>query len=109
MKTLTSTKQKMLLVLIDEADNWGDQHLYEAIAEKLLQLEAPGATVQAGIMGFGTHHRLHRKGLFGVADDRPISICVVADEAFLREKIIPEVRPMVEEGLILLLDAEVLS
>ena len=100
-------KSKMLVILVDETDSWGEHRLYEGITEKLAQLEAPGATVQAGIMGFGSHHRIHRKGLFGVLDDRPISISVVADENFLRETIIPGIRPMVEEGLILLMDIEI--
>jgi uncharacterized protein len=101
--------QKMLVILVAEADSWGEHHLYEAITEKLAQLESPGATVQAGIMGFGSHHRIHRKGLFGVLDDRPISISVVADEQFLREKIIPGIRPMIEDGLMLLMDVEILN
>ena len=99
--------KKMLLVLVDETDTWGEHPLYESITRKLEQLDAPGATVQAGIMGFGSHHRIHRKRLFGVSDDRPISISVVADEAFLREKAIPALRAMVEESLMLLLDVEV--
>ena len=102
-------KSKMLVILVDETDTWGEHKLYESITEKLAHLEAPGATVQAGIMGFGSHHRIHRKGLFGVLDDRPIAISVVADEKFLREMIIPEVRPMVEEGLMLLMDVEIVN
>jgi len=73
----------------------------------LEHLDAPGATVQAGIMGFGSHHRIHRKRLFGVSDDRPISVSVVAEESFVRDKLLPAIRPMVKEGLILLLDVEV--
>lgn len=100
--------KKLLLILVGETDMWGEHPLYEGIMRKLVQLEAPGATVTAGIMGFGSHHHIHRKRLFGVSDDRPISILVAADEAFLREKIIPAVRAMTPTALILLLDAEVL-
>lgn len=100
---------KMLVVLVDETDQWHDLPLYEAICRKLVQLNAPGATVQAGIMGYGSHGHLHRKRLFGVSDDRPISISVVAQEAELREKIIPAIRPMVTEGLMFLTDVEVIG
>ncbi|MCU1339019.1 MAG: hypothetical protein JWO19_4600 [Bryobacterales bacterium] len=103
----TNVQQKMLIILVDESDTWGEHALYEGITRRLEHLDAPGATVQAGIMGFGSHHKIHRKRLFGVSDDRPISISVVAEETFLREKLIPAVRPMVAEGLILLLDVEV--
>ena len=104
-----TNRQKMLIILVDESDTWGEHALYEGITRKLEHLEAPGATVQAGIMGFGSHHRIHRKRLFGVSDDRPISITVVAEESLLRDKVIPAIRPMVAEGLILLLDVEVVS
>ena len=92
---------------MDESDTWGEHPLYEGITRKLEHLDAPGATVQAGIMGFGSHHRIHRKRLFGVSDDRPISVSVVAEESFVRDKLLPAIRPMVKEGLILLLDVEV--
>jgi PII-like signaling protein len=47
------------------------------------------------------------KGLFGVSDDRPVTISVVDSEPKLRQ-VLPEIRPMVKEGLVILLDAELL-
>ncbi len=99
---------KMLLVFVDETDIWQEMPLYEAIVRRLRQLDVSGATVQAGIMGFGSHYRVHRKRLFGISDDRPVTICVVEEEAKLRQ-ILPEVRPMVKEGLVLLVDVEVVK
>ena len=100
---------KMLVILVDETDTWEDMPLYEAICRKLVQLHAPGATVQAGIMGYGSQGHLHRRRLFGVPDDRPISISVVDSESNLRERLIPAIRPMVTEGLVFLTDVEVLG
>ena len=105
---MTQGSAKLLLILVDETDQWHDLPLYEAICRKLVQLDAPGATVQAGIMGFGKNHHIHRKRLFGVPDDRPISIMLVAPEAELREKWIPAIRSMVQDGLVMLLDVEIL-
>ena len=99
---------KMLLVFVDETDTFGEIPLYEAIIRRLVQLEIAGATVQAGIMGYGSHHKVHRKRLFGVSDDRPITIQVIESEDKLRAAI-PEIRSMMEEGLIVMVDAEVLS
>ena len=79
------TDVKMLLILHDETDMFGELSLYEAIVRRLHQLDISGATVQRGIMGFGSHGKVHRKGLFGISDDRPITICVV-DTA---EKLVP--------------------
>lgn len=100
---------KMLVILVDETDTWEDMPLYEAICRKLVQLNAPGATVQAGIMGYGSQGHLHRKRLFGVPDDRPVSISVVDSESNLREKLIPAIRPMVTEGLVFLTDVELIA
>ena len=98
---------KMLLIFVDESDQWDEVPLYEAILRRLVKFEISGATVQVGVMGFGSHHRIHRKRLFGVSDDRPVTIIVVDDEEKLR-KAIPEIRPLVKEGLLLLTDVEVI-
>ena len=101
---------KMLIIYVDESDMWGESHapLYEAIVRRLRQMEIAGATVQTGIMGFGSHQKVHHKRLFGISDDRPVMITAVDDEAKLR-KILPEIRGMVLEGLLVLLDVEVIE
>ncbi len=97
---------KLLVIYVDETDMHEQLPLYEAICRKLVQLGAPGATVLAGIMGFGSQGHIHRKRLFGVSDDRPIQISVVAADAFLREKAIPAVKVMMKDGLMFLVDVE---
>ncbi len=97
---------KLLIIFVDETDTWADLPLYEAVVRRLVHLGVAGATVHAGVMGFGSHGQVHRKRLFGVSDDKPISICVVDNEEKLR-RILPEIRPMIREGLVLLVDAEV--
>ena len=97
---------KLLLIYVDENDTWEMIPLYDAIVRRLRQLDVAGATVSAGIMGFGSNMKVHQKRLFGISDDRPVTISVVDNESKIRE-ILPEVRSMVQEGLLLLLDAEV--
>jgi len=101
---------KMLVIYVDESDIWGDAHtpLYEAIVRRLRQLEIAGATVQTGIMGFGSHQKVHHKRLFGISDDRPVVITAVDSEVKLR-KILPEIRGMVREGLVVMLDVEFIA
>ena len=100
---------KMMLIFIDESDTWGDARvpLYEAIVESLLHAGLSGATVHNGVMGFGANRQLHRKGLFGVTDERPVTITVIENEAKLRAAL-PKLRSMVTEGLVFLVDGEVL-
>jgi len=76
---------KLLLIFVNEADRYHNRPLYQAIVERLHQLDLAGATAQAGIMGFGHRMHLHHKGLFGIADDRPVTITVVDDEERLRD------------------------
>jgi PII-like signaling protein len=99
---------KMLLLFVNEVDVWHGRPLYQAIVERLHQLDVAGATAQTGLMGFGHHHRMHHKGLFGISDDRPVTVVSIDEEHKLRA-VIPELRTMVREGLIVLLDAEVVA
>ena len=99
---------KLLLLFVNETDLWHGRPLHQAIVERLHQLEMAGATAQAGLMGFGHHRRMHHKGLFGISDDRPVTIMVVDEERKLRAAL-PELRKMVREGLIVIVDAELVA
>ncbi len=98
-------RMKMLMVFLNEVDRVEDEPLYEVAMRRLRHLDVAGATAHHGVMGFGDHHRLHQKGLFGIADDRPITITVIDTEAKVRA-IVPEVRALVPHGLMLIIDAE---
>ena len=104
------TPAKLLLIYMDETDTWGASSvpLYDAVVRKLFDAGIDGATVHSGIMGFGANRRVHKKGLFGVTDDRPITISVVENEAKLRA-ILPALKEMVSEGLLFLVDGEVVQ
>ena len=41
---------KLLLVFVNEADMWHNRPLYQAIVERLHQLDIAGATAQIGVM-----------------------------------------------------------
>jgi PII-like signaling protein len=95
-------------LILGQTDLWGTGSLYEAIVRRLRQLGLAGATAQVGMMGFGSHGKVHRKRLFGVSDDKPVIVTVVDNEHKIRE-VLPEIRGMVKEGLVVLLDAEVVE
>ena len=99
---------KMLVIFLDDTDLWNAQPLYEAIVRRLRQAGLAGATVHHGIMGFGSHMKVHHKRLFGISDDKPVVISVVDSEPRIRE-IVPEIRSMMKEGLMVLVDAEVIE
>lgn len=96
---------KLLLIFVKETDTWRDGPLYQALVQRLRQLDIAGATAQAGIMGFGRHHRVHHKGLFGISDDRPVTIAAVDDDDKVRAAA-RDIRTMAPEALIIVVDAE---
>jgi uncharacterized protein len=98
---------KMLQIYVDETDLWGTGKLYEAIVRRVHQLQLNGATVTLGTMGYGIGGRVHHKHLFGVSDDKPAIVTVVDEERKIRAAL-PEIRSMVKEGLVLLVDVEVI-
>lgn len=99
---------KVLLVFVNETDTWDNLPLYEALVQRLRRLDVAGATAHVGIMGFGRHHRVHHKGLFGISDDRPVTVMAVDEETKIRTAL-PELRQMVREGLIVLMNAELVG
>lgn len=100
--------RKALVIFIDETDRHGETSLYEAVVHRLLLRGVAGATVNIGIMGFGAHHRVHRKHLLGISDDRPVTITAVDAENKIRG-VLAELRDLIKgQGLMLLLDAEVI-
>jgi len=99
---------KLLLMFINETETWHGTPLYEAVVERLRQLSIAGATAQRGIIGFGHHIRPGHKGLFGISDDRPVTIAAVDDEKRIRAAL-PELRRMANAAVILLLDAELVA
>ena len=99
---------KALTIFTDETDMWKDEKLYAAIVRVLERNKLAGATVMTGLMGYGVHRHIHRKGLFGVNDDRPAIIIAVDTEEKIRA-VLPIISPMVREGLIMLQDVDVVS
>jgi len=103
---MTGTPRKCLQIFVEDTDTWKGSPLYEAIVHLLEKRGVAGATVWNGVMGYGVSRRVHRKGLFGVTDEKPVVITAIDSEETIRA-ILPHLLPMVKEGLIVLHDAEV--
>jgi PII-like signaling protein len=98
---------RMMLIYMDEMQRHGEVAAYEAVVRKLLQLQIAGATATTGVMGFGRHHRVHRRHLLGVPDDRPVTVTAIDSEPKLREAA-GQIRAIVPNALIVMIDAEIL-
>lgn len=101
---MTGSPRKYVQVFVEDTDTWQGEPLHEAIIRMLEKRGIAGATVWNGIMGYGASRQVHRRGLFG--DERPITITVVDSEDKIRA-ILPSLLAMVQEGLVVVLDAEV--
>lgn len=98
---------KMLRVYIGEDDRWEGEPLHESIVKKLRMMDIAGATVYRGLMGYGAQQRLHRSGWLGLSRDLPIMISVIDTEEKIRS-VLPVLDEMVDEGIVVLSDVEVI-
>jgi PII-like signaling protein len=97
---------KLLRVFIGEADKCHDEPLYEAIVKKLRMMEIAGATVYRGILGYGAKGHQHKKTFFHVMKDLPIMVTVI-DTAEKITAAAEAIEDMVEDGLIVISDADI--
>jgi PII-like signaling protein len=101
-------KAQMMRIYLSEEDRWGDMPLYEALVQAMRANDIAGVTVYRGILGYGAHRRIHK--------DRPLlsthhgSVMLSAvDTAEKLHAILPLVDRMVEEGLVVFSDVNVIK
>lgn len=99
---------KWLRVYIGESDRWHGKPLFQAIVEMLRREGVAGATVLRGIEGFGAHSRIHTARILRLSEDLPLVIDVV-DSAERIERILPLLDDMVDEGLITVIDVDIVK
>lgn len=87
---------EILRILTSEQDRYQGKPLYEAIVEKCRELKIAGATVLAGLEGYGETAEIHRSHL--IHGDRPMVITIV-DTAENIRRLIPVAAEMIDTGL----------
>lgn len=98
---------KLLRIFIGEQDKWRGQPLYEAIVHLARKEGLAGATCLKGFLGYGAKSHLHTVKLLRLSEDLPIVIEIVDSEEKIRQ-FLPQLEPMITDGLITLEKAEVL-
>jgi len=101
-------KAKMLRIVISEDDTWEGEPLYEAIVKRLIMNDIAGATVYKAVAGYGPHKRYHKKKTLTVHGELPILITVMDTEENIN-KVIPILDDMVNEGIVVLSDVNVIK
>ncbi len=101
-------KAKMMRIYIGENDKWNGKPLYEAIVNGLRAHDIAGVTVYRGILGYGANRRIHKDAKLSLSHDRPILLSVV-DTAEKLQKFMPILEEMVQQGLVVLSDVDVIK
>ncbi len=97
----------LLRIYVGESDRWKGKPLYKAIIELVKEEGLAGATVLRGLIGFGKASILRTPSILRLSADLPVVIEVV-DEKEKIEKIKPKIVEMVERGLVIEMDVNVL-
>ena len=101
-------KAKMMRIYIGEADRWKDKPLHAALVEAMRANDIAGVTVYRGILGYGAHRRIHKDKALHLSHDSSIMHSVIDTEEKL-ESFLPLVGQMVEEGLVVLSDVDIIN
>jgi len=101
-------KARLMHIYIGESDQWKDQPLHEALIRAMRANDLAGATVYRGILGYGAHRRVHKEKPLHLSHDCSIMISVIDTEEKL-QGFLPIVDQMVQEGLIVLSDVDIIK
>ncbi|RME61501.1 MAG: CBS domain-containing protein, partial [Caldilineae bacterium] len=101
-------KAYRVCIYIGEGDRHRGRPLYMALVEFLRQEGASGATVSRGLAGFGAHSRIHTATVLALSTDLPVIVEWI-DAVEQVERLLPQIRAMVDDGLITLEEVQVVQ
>ncbi|MEU1501945.1 DUF190 domain-containing protein [Streptomyces sp. NPDC005732] len=93
-------------IFIGENDCWHHRPLYSEIVHRAHAAGLAGASVFRGIEGFGASSLIHTSRLLSLSEDLPVAVVVVDTEERIRA-FLPQLDELVDEGLVILDDCEV--
>jgi PII-like signaling protein len=101
-------RARLMRIYIGESDRWKDTPLYKALVEAMRANDIAGVTVYRGVLGYGAHRRIHKDKPLHLSHDSSIMLSVVDTEEKIRS-FLPIVEQMVQEGLVVLSDVDVIK
>lgn len=101
-------KCKILKIYVSEDSKYKGHSLYSSVVFKLKEIGIAGVTVSRGIEGYGKGKALHTARILDLSSSLPVIIEAI-DTAEQIEKAIPVVGQIVNEGLILTADVDVIK
>lgn len=103
-----SGKCKILKIYISEDSKYNNHNLYHALVLKLKEIGMAGVTVTRGIEGYGHGKWLHTTRILELSTNLPIIVEVI-DKPERIELVIPIVKEMVNEGLVIVTDVDIIK
>lgn len=100
-------KCQALKIYIDEETKYKGHNLYNAILFKMREIGMAGVTVTRAIAGYGKDKAIHTTRIIDLSE-LPIIVEVVDTEEQI-QKAIPIVKEMVDKGLIMVTDVNVIK
>ena len=101
-------RARLMRIYIGEADQWKDKPLHKALVEAMRANDIAGVTVYRGILGYGAHRRVHKDKPLHLSRDCSIMLSVIDTEEKL-QSFLPMVEQMVQEGLVVLSDVDIIK
>ena len=101
-------KAQMMRVYLSEEDRWNDKPLYKALVEAMRANDIAGVTVYRGILGYGAHRRMHKDKPLLSAHHGSVMLSAI-DTAEKLQAILPLIDQMVQEGLVVFSDVDVIK
>ncbi|MER6402181.1 DUF190 domain-containing protein [Streptomyces viridosporus] len=96
-----------LTIFIEECDTWQHKPLSAEIVHRAHAFGLAGATVLRGVEGFGASSVLHGFRLLSIKQDLPLAIVIVDEEERVR-RFLPTLRELIDEGLVIVQNVEVM-
>jgi uncharacterized protein len=97
-----------LTIFVGENDRYHHRPLYTEIVHRAHQAGLAGATVLRGIEGYGASTHIHTTRILSLTEDLPLVIVIVDDAARVRA-FVPQLDEIVEEGLVMIDEVEVIK
>lgn len=101
-------KAQMMRIFLSEEDRWKNKPLYEALVEAMRANDIAGVTVYRGILGYGAHRRMHKDKPLLSSHHGSVMLSAI-DTAEKLRTILPLVEQMVEEGLVVFSDVDIIK
>ena len=101
-------KAQMMRIYLSEEDRWRGKPLYKALVEGMRGNDIAGVTVYRGILGYGAHRRIHKDTPLLSTHHGSVMLSAI-DTAEKLQAFLPIVDQMVEEGLVVFSNVDIIK